>query len=323
MFTLFWAGATFAPHCVVDGVNIQEYLQSHFINAILTLTRRIHDEIDDCIEDCVVVGYDTMNEPGHGYIAYTDLSKFPEEQELKKDLSPTPFESLQLGVGLAATVEVWDVGAFGPQKKGTTLVDPKGTSVWLTDAELADAQSAFGWSRSPSWPSGCIWANHDVWSPSDRTLLKPAYFATDPVTGCDIKFNDFWMSFVTRYIDAIRQVHKKAIVFVQPAVMAIPPQLPEEVERVVYTPHWYDGLTLINKEWKTWNLDYVGLKRGKYGEGVLKYVRALKIGEKAVRECFVDQLEMIKGEGRKYIGELHISFFFPSPLLSNGMRVHL
>ena len=43
MFTLFFGGRTFAPKCLVDGVNIQDYLQSHFINAIAYLASHVRD----------------------------------------------------------------------------------------------------------------------------------------------------------------------------------------------------------------------------------------------------------------------------------------
>lgn len=46
MFTLFWAGRDFAPSAIIDGVNIQNYLQSHFIAACKYLAKRIHDAGD-------------------------------------------------------------------------------------------------------------------------------------------------------------------------------------------------------------------------------------------------------------------------------------
>jgi len=43
MFTLFFGGKTFAPNLLIDGVNIQDYLQSHFINSIIKVAERVKD----------------------------------------------------------------------------------------------------------------------------------------------------------------------------------------------------------------------------------------------------------------------------------------
>src|SRR5450756_2485528 len=51
MFTLFFGGNDFAPQTKVDGEPIQEYLQRHYINAILQVVERLKDLTN-------VVGYD-------------------------------------------------------------------------------------------------------------------------------------------------------------------------------------------------------------------------------------------------------------------------
>jgi hypothetical protein len=86
-------------------------------------------------------------------------------------------------------------------------------------------------------------------------------------------------------------------------VNEIPPRLQKGIdptERIIYSPHWYDGLTLVNKAFGWWNFDYVGLKRGKYGGGVL---HALKIGYRDIRQSFAEQLGWIKQEGLDYFGK--------------------
>lgn len=57
MFSLFFAGKELAPKCIIrdKGVemNIQDFLQNHYLQAICVLARRINQEIG--LEDEVVV----------------------------------------------------------------------------------------------------------------------------------------------------------------------------------------------------------------------------------------------------------------------------
>ncbi|RCH94985.1 hypothetical protein CU098_001673, partial [Rhizopus stolonifer] len=105
------------------------------------------------------------------------------------------------------------------------------------------------------------------------------------------------------YANLIRSVHPEALLFVQPPVLEVPPHMPASLDRLVYAPHWYDGLTLVKKKWCNYNVDFINLNRGKYGTGPLRFLRALRVGEKAIRQCFVDQLSTIKTEGLDYIGD--------------------
>ncbi|KAF7722231.1 hypothetical protein EC973_003512 [Apophysomyces ossiformis] len=301
MFTLFFAGKTYAPKCIVNGVHVQDYLQTHYFNAFRELAKRIHKEE---LEDSVVIGYDTMNEPGKGYIGLKDISKSSDSDiDFKMGLMPTPYEGMQLGSGIATNVEEWDFIWSGPKRRGKVLVDPKGTQAWMSASEVLEACNRFGWQRSEEWSAGCIWEMHGVWSnKSSPSLLSPHYFASDPITGESTDYHDFWIDFLLRFTKAIREFHTDALIFVQPAVLEPPPLIPRSLDRLVYAPHWYDGLTLVKKKWCSYNFDFINLSRGKYGTGPLRYVRAMRVGEKAIRQCFVDQLKTIREEGLQQIG---------------------
>ncbi|KAF9195938.1 hypothetical protein BGZ50_002967 [Haplosporangium sp. Z 11] len=311
MFTLFFAGSTFASDCVVDGMNIQDYLQTHYIKSYMALAEYITAQHG--IEDDVVIGYDTLNEPSAGWIGVEDVTKLPHHQELKKDATPTPLQAMVLGQGYQQTVEFWVSTFFGPKRRGSRTIDPEGITAWLTKEKRDEKDKRFGWSRSPSYPKAgdCIWAHHGVWDIDTQQVLDAEYFYKDPESGEKYDFDGrSFLPFCRRFAQAVRTIHSAAIIFLEPPVNEIPPSLPpphddddvaqfDITSRVVYAPHWYDGLTLLNKKWNFFNIDYLGVKRGRYPN----YAAAVKIGEKAIRECFRNQLASIKEEGQAAIGQ--------------------
>ncbi|KAI9886572.1 MAG: oxidation resistance protein 1 [Watsoniomyces obsoletus] len=302
-FTLFFGGRDFAPKAIIDGKNIQDYLQEHFVGACQYLAKKIHEAGD--LEDTPVIGWESMNEPNRGLIGYPDLSSIPSEQKLQKGTSPTAWQGMLTGSGRPCEIETWEFGQMGPYRSGSRLVDPRGTSAWLSP-DFDDTR--YGWKRDPDWKLGrCIWAQHGVWDPESDTLLRKDYFAKDPHTGELLDYdrftNTYFMDFYRRYRDAIRSVHPSAILFCQPPVLEIPPTVKgteDDDPHMVYAPHYYDGLTLMTKSWnRYWNVDVLGVLRGRY----LTPAFAIKLGETAIRNCFRDQLAAIRQEGLDHLGE--------------------
>lgn len=303
MFALFFAGRDFAPKCVIDGINIQDYLQGHFLRACAHLAKRIQ-EAGDILND-VVFGWESMNEPNKGMIAYEDISVIPKEQALKKGTCPTIWQTILTGSGRAVEVETWDMGGLGPYKVGRTLVDPHGEVAWLP----ADYdESRYGYKRDPGWKLGeCIWAQHGVWDPSTDTLLKKDYFGKHPTTGDTIDYpyftNNYFMDFYRKYRDMVRTYHKDAIMLLQGPTMELPPLIKGTPDGddplLVYAPHWYDGITLMTKKWnRSWNVDVIGVLRGRYWHPAF----AIKLGETAIRNCFRDQHAAMRKEGLDRMG---------------------
>lgn len=302
IFTLFFAGRDFAPKCIIDGMNIQDYLQGHFMRACEHLARRIHEA--GGIEDDVVFGWETLNEPNRCMIGHPDLSIIPPEQNLKKGTSPTLWQAMLTGSGRACEVDTWDMGGLGPYKVGRTLVDPHGEMAWLPgDYD----ESRYGWKRDPDWKLGeCIWALHGVWDPSNDTLLRKDYFAKHPTNGNkldnEVFTNTYFLEFYRNYRDTIRSIHKDAIMLCQPPVFELPPKIKgtaDDDSRLVYAPHYYDGITLMTKKWnRTWNVDVYGVLRGHYWHPAF----AIKIGETAIRNSFKEQMAAMRKEGLDYMG---------------------
>ncbi|KAI4276813.1 MAG: hypothetical protein L6R38_005572 [Xanthoria sp. 2 TBL-2021] len=302
IFTMFFAGKAFVPKAIIDGKNIQDYLQDHFVSACRHLALRIQEAGD--LENGVVIGWESMNEPNRGLVGFQDISVIPSEQKLQKGPSPTAWQAILLGSGRSCEMAIWDFGGLGPYKSGTTLVDPKGEMAWLP-ADYDD--SKYGWKRDPDWKLGeCIWAQHGIWDTSSDELLKKGYFAKDPESGRKIDYeyftNKWFMSYYRKHREAITSVYSNAIMFCQPPVLEIPPSLKgteDDDRNMVFSPHYYDGVTLMMKKWnRYWNVDVFGILRGRY----LSPAFAIKIGETAIRNCFRDQLSAIRREGVDYMG---------------------
>lgn len=252
IFTMFFGGKDFTPRAIIDGKNIQDYLQDHFVEACRHLALRIKEAGD--IENDVIIGWESMNEPNRGLIGWPDVSVIPEDQKLQKGPSPTAWQAMLTGSGRACEMDTWDFGGLGPYKSGTELVDPKGDSAWLP----ADYdESRYGWKRDPGWKLGeCIWAQHGVWDPSNDQLLKKDYFARQPKSGRKIDYesftNNYFMPYYRRHRKAIISVHQNAIMFCQPPVLEIPPSIKgtdDDDPNMVFAPHFYDGVTLMMKKW--------------------------------------------------------------------------
>ncbi|KAE8350728.1 glycoside hydrolase superfamily [Aspergillus coremiiformis] len=302
IFTLFWAGQDFAPKAIINGVNIQEYLQGHFIAACRYFAQKIHEAGD--LEGAVVIGWESMNEPHRGLIGVQDISVVPPDQQLQLGTSPTAFQAMLTGSGRACEQTTWAFGGFGPHQTGRELVDPEGESAWLP-ASYDDHK--YGWKRDPGWRLGeCLWAQHGVWDPSTDQLLRKDYFAKNPQSGeplnYDVFTNTYFMAHYKAYKDAIRTVWPESIMLCQPPVMEVPPDLKgsfDDDPNMVHAAHYYDGLTLLTKHWnRLYNVDVIGVLRGKY----LAPAFAVKIGETAIRNCLRDQLKYLRDESLQLMG---------------------
>lgn len=302
LFTLFFAGKDFAPNAIIDGKNIQDYLQQHYIAMCKHLAQRIHEAGD--LEDECVIGWESLNEPNRGYVGWQDLTVLPPEQQLKKGTAPTGWQAMLTGSGRALEIDTYEFGSFGPYKNGKELVDPEGASAWLP-ADYDDTK--YGWKRDPNWRLGeCLWAQHGVWDPTLDKLLRKDYFSFSPRTGAKMDYekftNTFFMDHFRNFRNAIRSVHEDAIILCQAPVLEIPPNIKgteDDDPRLVFASHYYDGLTLLTKHWnRYYNVDVFGVLRGRY----LSPAFAIKVGETAIRNCLRDQLAAIREEGLEYTG---------------------
>ncbi|MCX8024406.1 MAG: glycoside hydrolase family 5 protein, partial [Thermanaerothrix sp.] len=268
MFTLFFGGRLFAPQCTVEGENIQDYLQRHYLAAAQRLAQRLAHLPN-------VIGYDIINEPLPGYIGWPDLSRH--NGLLHQGVTPTPFQAMALGEGLAQTVDVFETSILGSRVVRRERIDPQGVRAWRE-----------GYT--------CIWRQHGVWdidTGDTPRLLRPDYFAQ--VNGKQVDFGqDCLLPFYRHFVQTVRAVHPQALIFIEPEVNQPPPLWDHDrPEGLVYAPHWYDGLTLYLKRYLPW-LAYDNRGRGKV------------VFWPFIRRNLADQLAESKRHAQDYLGNIPV-----------------
>lgn len=285
MFTLFFGGKNFAPNFHIAGVQIQDYLQDHYINSILKVVERLKKYEH-------VIGYDSLNEPSNGWIGHPDLRE--NHGQLKLGKMPTPWQSILLGDGREQEVEIWKIRLLGLKLTDWKTVNQKGIRAWQTGTD-------------------CLWKQHGVWTTDDKNnpvMINPYYFSE--VNGEAVDFSTNYLKpFINRFSTAVRKIDEDAAIFIE-GVPEFP--LPEwtdgDVQGIVNATHWYDGVTLLTKNFNpNFTMDTDRMK--------------LALGKKNVRKVFYQQLKRIKNDSSKKLGDVPtVIGEFGIPLDLNNKRAY-
>jgi hypothetical protein len=277
MFSLFFGGNDFAPETKVDGVPVQDYLQRHYIEALTQVAKKLSGLTN-------VIGYDTMNEPLPGYIGCEDLNA--PVGIIKLGSSPSPFQSMLLGSGIAQEVGIWKIGITGEREGGAKLVNSSAVSAWLPDHE-------------------CVWLRNGVWdldASGQPRIVRPHHFTK--VRDRRIDFSgDYYRPFANRFAKAIRSVSPDSIIFIEsePRHESMTWSA-QDAPNIVFAPHWYDGIVLVLKRFRS---------------SLAADFRTGKVifGSKRIRRSFADQVASFKrtsevsfGGVPTLIGEFGIPF---------------
>jgi hypothetical protein len=266
MWTLFFAGDAFAPgigpvgfgpDALGDARSIQDFLQSHYIEAMARIARRL--ERYTC-----VVGFDSLNEPSLGFIGAADLaSGLPMEST---GAAPTPWQAIMAGSGYPSSVPVYGVRGLGLKKIETLRLGREGVRAWEDGVE-------------------CVWKRAGVWDleGGKPVLKRPNHFVA--LSGRPVEpIRDFFRPFADRFQEAVCAEAGKGrlALFVEGVPNAGRPSYGSGARApVVDATHWYDDLTLITKKWHGF-LAY----DARHGRPVL--------GPRRVRRYFVEALGELK-----------------------------
>ncbi len=276
MWTLFFGGRDFAPSLTVEGTSIQDYLQEHYINAIREVALRLK-KIPH------VIGYDTLNEPSHGWIGAQDITT--ETGPLTLFETPTMLQSMALGSGIPQSVKYFELGPIGFVRKGTRLINEAGFLAWRKGRQ-------------------CIWRREGVWDldkNGNPIVLKPDHFSMVKSKPVDFTRN-YMRPFLDKFALAIRDADPEAVIFLEdePDINPRGRSL-EELKPLVNAAHWYDVMTLLSKRYNEWL-------------SVDKDTRRVVLGRQGIDRMFVRQLKGIKDTSKQMgnlptcLGEFGIPF---------------
>ena len=295
MFTLFFGGDDFAPGIEIEGMPVQHFLQDHYIAAMREVARRLAKYPN-------VVGFDSLNEPGTGFIGIGD-ARVRRQGFSIPGLAPTPWEAMLAGEGFPVEVDRVGVRRLGLKVVGRALLGSAGLRAWKDNAV-------------------CVWRRAGVWDlEAGKPILKdPGRFAAEPEA-----FNERWLKpFVARFESEIRGAFNEAprgpdsraaarfAIFVEGAAQGenAPSWTNNDPANIVNSTHWYDTFTLTFKLW-TGFLAF-DTERGK-----------AVIGPSAVKAYFREAFARIARHSRKRMGGVpSIVGEFGLPFDMNGRKAY-
>jgi hypothetical protein len=219
IWTLFFAGADFAPTSRVDGRSIQHFLQDHYLGAMRAVAERVADQDH-------VIGFDTLNEPGTGFLG----KRLDEPTSRLPGPAWTPLKALAAAAGLTQRL---DVSSIGSAELSEMSVNQQGVPIWLPGRE--DPFRAAG-----AW---------DLAETGEARALLPGYFAERAGKPVDFE-QDYALPFFHKVAATIRSVRPDWMLFaeINPFAALMGARFPEGCpERTVNASHWYDLTALVTK----------------------------------------------------------------------------
>jgi hypothetical protein len=231
MFSLFFGGKTFTPDLQIDGKNVQDWLQGHYIAAFRHCYRRL--------KNCSAIkGWGIINEPHNGFIGCKDLVK-NDNNMMPIGPRPSPWDTIRAASGYPVAVPVYSTGTFGMYSAKREIFNPGSVSLF---------KEGFL----------CPWKQAGVWveEGGKPRLVRKDHFSMFEKRPLDF-MEDFHKPFVLNYIEAMKEADEKTIFFLEgmPAGTSAPSHPKwgkNDPQNVVNAFHWYDGFALFTKHFSRW-----------------------------------------------------------------------
>ena len=283
MWTLFWAGQAITPEFEIDGLNVQEYLQSHYLGAMDAVARRVKSMPH-------VIGFDSLNEPGTGWLerplspTIVDGQVIPQGIVLS-GLVWSPIECLSVACGLPTQIAVLNRDALTglADTSERQLVNPTGVSIWASGVQCPFAKAGV----------------YQVVDGKAQAINEDAFRLNKNGQAFNISEHAF-SPFYARVAQTVRHHRPSWILFaeIDPLGAFIGRPFPKKLpSNSVNASHWYD-ITLLVK--KTFAPDqWPDLLTGEVAAGV-----------DAIRNRYIKQLARMKSltTGPFLVGEFGIAY---------------
>jgi len=265
MFTLFFGGRDFAPLCLIDGLNVQDYLQSHFIDAFKQIAVRTKGLTH-------VLGFDSLNEPTIGFIGLKlDGSNINIKETIGYAFSP--INAILTGAGFTQKVPFKEVKGLRIKETRCDEINPKKISCWINGFED-------------------VWKKEGVYEINkngEPTIVDNNYFVERNKKKVNY-FRDYLSPFICRYSEELRRINTETTIFYEgPAETILKGEAIEFVlpSNVVNAPHWYDVATMgLHRFMNKFSYDFINGRK--------------LFGGRAIKKAFVRQIAALKAMAYKF-----------------------
>jgi len=229
MFSLFFGGKTYAPGVTVDGENVQEWLQKHYIAAFRHCYRRL--------KNCTAVaGWGVMNEPYNGFIGHQNLAQ-SEKPIMPVGSRVSPWDAIRAASGYTAEAAMYNI--VGMRRSKTEIFNP-GRHLLFKEGFC------------------CPWKQAGVWTDEggEARLLRAEHFALFNVRQANF-MEDFHKPFTLRFIEAMKEADENTFFFIEGMPSGTNPSAhpvwkKDDPPNIVSAFHWYDGFALFTKHFRSW-----------------------------------------------------------------------